>query len=409
MNKKLLNVAQLMTATLNLSTTASEIMSLLAESVDLDWMSLVDHADGHSLTPLLYHVWQEAGGVEYIPPEARTRMAQAYADNSRRNRYIRQELIEVHNILTEAGVTHLILKGWLLTEQLYSEPGHRVLYDHDFLVPADQAETGQQALRMAGFGPLAGKDEWIEKHLSPLWRNDGYEWDGYLFDPKYPRPVELHVHLWEQGWRGLQVGQLPSLWQEARTCTVAGLPMQVLSPEDTLAHLSMHFAGHLIEGEARLSQLLDLALFMQQSPYLDWERIWARTTQAQVGRVVYVSLFLAHQIFGAPLPPPHIWRRLASITPPPLQSWLVEHGSVDVLTSDYRRCHRGQDYHLTFLATNSWRERLGIIRFALLPPIGQLMVKYNLRYRWLGPLFYPRYVIERLGTYGRGWFGRHQS
>ncbi len=369
---------------------------------EVDWEQLVHHADGHSLTPLLYTTWRDAGQLDRLPPAIRDRMAQAYADNALRNLNIRQELVELDQILTEAGVPHLILKGWSLIENLYLDPAQRVLYDHDFLVPADRAELGHRALWAAGFHPLPSKDEWIEKHLPSLWRNDGYRWNGYLFDPFYPRPVELHVRLWEQGWRGLKVRQLPHPWADAPTQVIAGTPMQHLSAENTLIHLSMHFAGHLVEREARLNQLLDLARFAQMSASLDWGHILRSADQAQVGRFVYASLFLAHQIFGAPLPPSAAWQQLAIATPPAFRVWLAEHGPTDVLTTDYRRREKGKDYQLTFLAANSIFERLGIVRFAALPPMGQLAVKYKLRHRWLGPLLYPRYVAQRVGSYGRG-------
>jgi hypothetical protein len=406
MNKKLLNVAQLMTSTLRMSATSTDVAAILAGTNGVDWNILVHHADGHSLTPLLYDVWRRAEVLQIVPADFRERMARAYADNTARNINIRRELIEIHQILTEADVPHLVLKGWPLVERLYADPAHRVLYDHDFLVPTDRASAGHQALLNRGFRPLPAKDEWVEKHLSPLWRNDGYRWDGYLFDPHYPRPVELHLHLWEQGWRGLQVSQLTQLWSCAQTRTVAGEPIQLLSDEDALIHLAMHFAGHLIEREARLNQLLDLARFIQQASFLDWERIWAQADQANNGRFVYASLYLAQQIFGSRLPPANIWRRLAEVTPPAFRQWLIAQGPTDVLTTDYRRRQTGQDYHLTFLAADSVRERWGIIRFAMLPPLDQLVVKYKLSHVWLGPLLYPRYLAERVGTYGRAWLSR---
>jgi hypothetical protein len=235
-----------------------------------------------------------------------------------------------------------------------------------------------------------------------LWRNDGYLWNGYLFDPLYPRPVELHVRLWEQGWRGLQVRQLPDPWANAPTQMIAGLPMQRLADEDMLIHLAMHFAGHLVEREARLNQLLDLARLAQKiGDTLDWDEVLRRAGQAQVSRFVYASLFLAQQVFGSPLPPPDTRQRLVSATPPAFRTWLAAEGAADVLTSDFRRRDKGKDYQLTFLAARSIGERLGIVRFATLPPLGQLAAKYKLRHRWLGLLFYPRYVAERAGTYGR--------
>jgi len=262
--------------------------------------------------------------------------------------------------------------------------------------------AGHQALRAAGFRPLPAKDEWIEKHLPSLWRNDGYHWDGYLYDPDYPRPVELHVRLWELGWRGLAVRDLPDVWARAVTRTVAGVPMQVLSDEDTLVHLAMHFSGHLVEREARLNQLLDLARFVAATSALDWATSLALAQAAGVSRFVYASLWFAHDVYGAPLPPAPHWQALAAQTPPALRRWLAADGVADVLTTDYRVRGKGQDYKLTFLAARTLGERLGIARFALLPPMGQLVAKYHLRHAWLGPLLYPRYFAGRAWAYGRG-------
>lgn len=374
---------------------------------NFDWPQLVHHADGHSLTPLLYDTWRKAGLLAQLPTMIRDRMARAYADNAHRNTFIRQELLEVHQILSEAGVPHLVLKGWPLVEQLYTDPAHRVLYDHDFLVSDERAEIGHQALKAAGFRPLPSKDEWVQKHLQPLWRNDGYQWDGYLFDPDYPRPVELHLRLWEQGWRGLQVGSLAGPWVATETCRVAGVPLQLLSAENTLVHLAMHFAGHLIEREARLNQLLDLARLVHlKLTVLNWEQILARAIAANIGRFVYASLYLAHNIYGAPLPPQTVWQQFKRATPPNFGNWLTSHGPADVLTSDYRQQAKGKDYQLTFLAADSLGERLGIVRFAALPPVEQLVIKYKLRHRRLGPLLYPRYLAERIGQYSRGLWGR---
>jgi hypothetical protein len=406
MNNQLLTVAQLMTATLCLPATPADILARLGDASGVDWDLLAHHADGHSLTPLLYDTWRQARALELLPLQTRQRMAQAYWDNAARNQNIQIEFVEIQRILTEAGVPHLVLKGWPLVERLYPDPAHRVLYDHDFLVPAEQAERGYQALLAAGFNPLPAKDAWIEKHLPPLWRNNHYQWNGYLFDPDYPRPVELHLRLWEQGWRGLQVGQLSHIWAQAQTRPVAGVSVKLLSDEDTLLHLAMHFAGHLVEREARLNQLLDLARFAHQSSFLDWEYIWAQADQTGIGRFVYASLLLAHKIFGAPLPSDMNWQRLAAVTPPGFRHWLEERGSTDVLTADYRCPQTGEDYRLTFLSARSIRERLGIVRFAVLPPLEQLMVKYQLDHRWLGYLFYPRYVVERMGSYGRSWFDK---
>ena len=375
---------------------------------DIDWSLLLHHADGHSLTPLLYDTWRTAQVLDQVPSEIQDHLAQAYADNAQRNHYIGKEVLEVNQILTKADIPHLVLKGWLLLEQLYSDPAHRVLYDQDLLVPPDRATSGHQALRAAGFKPLLGKDEWVTKHLQPLWRNEGYEWDGYLFDPHYPRPVELHISLWEQEWRGLRVKALVDPWSDTRYYQVNGVPMLALSPENTLIHLAMHFAGHLIERKARLNQLLDLARYSQHHVVsLQWSQILDRAKQAHISRFVCASLFLAAEIFGSPLPPPKVWQRLLDATPRKFKTWLASQGAIDVLSSDYRQAEKGKDYRLTFLAATSLWERLGIIRFATLPPLAQLQAKYQLKHPGLGVLYYPHHIWERAWRYSRGmWENR---
>jgi hypothetical protein len=366
-----------------------------------DWPALLDHADAHSLTPLLWQVWQGCDWVSRVPTESRERMAKALGDNAVRQTRVKSELLEIVSLLEDARVPFIVLKGYPLAERLYEHASHRVIYDHDFLVPAALARAGHARLTEAGFRPLPARDEWVEKHLPPVWRNDNYDWDGYLFDPDYPRPVELHLRLWEANWRGLGLRDLPGVWEDARTRPVAGRPLKVLSDEDTLIHLAMHFAGHLVEREARLNQLLDLARFAAATRDLNWDRVPVKSGPAGVGRFVYASLSLAHELFGAPLPPPEVWRRLADETPPAFRAWLSQAGPADVLNENYRTRRRGADYALTFKAARSLSERVGVVRFAAAPPAGQLMARYNVRHRWLAPLLYPRFVVERLGMYMR--------
>jgi len=393
---------------------------------DLDWVALVNHADGHTLTPLLASVWESNGVLAQTPVTVRTRFAAAYNDNAQRQKAVRAELLEIDQLLNQAGVPHMVLKGWPLAERLYADPAERLLRDHDLLVPVDKLSIGYEALLSAGFKPLPGDDSAVDKHARPVWRNEGYQWSGYLFDPDYPRPVELHLRLWDAQWRGLQVRELPDLWADKQTLTVADVPMSVLSDEKTLVHLAMHYAGHLIEREARLSQLLDLARFVQQTSTLDWDKVLA-VSGPSLYRFIYASLLLANRIFGAPLPPESIWQTLGAATPNAFREWLAGDGINDALTTDFRRRHKGKDYQLafaddetvekgfdykgrdyqlTFLAARSLAERVGIVRFAALPPAAQLRAKYNMYQPWSAPFLYPRHIAERLGDYGRALLSR---
>ena len=75
----LLATAQLIVNALRLDAPTPQIEG------EIDWEQLVHHADGHSLTPLLYATWRDVGQLDHLPPAIRDRMAQAYADNALRN------------------------------------------------------------------------------------------------------------------------------------------------------------------------------------------------------------------------------------------------------------------------------------------------------------------------------------
>ncbi len=418
---KLLVAAQFIAASLRL-----DVSPPTAVPDNLAWDVLLNHVDGHTLTPALYAAWKAKGLLPQVPENYRIRLEVAYQDNAKRQMAVRAELLEIHQLLTNAGVEHVVLKGWPLAERLYANPAERLLRDHDLLVPESSLATGYNALLAAGFRPLPGDDSAVDKHARPVWRNDGYQWNGYLFDPEYPRPVELHLRLWDAQWRGLEVRELPDLWADARVRTVAGAPMRMLSNEKTFVHLAMHYAGHLIEREARLSQLLDVALYIKLTHTLDWQRMLTVADES-LYRFIYASLLLAERIFGAPQPPAEIWQALEAATPVPFRQWLQAEGVTDALTTDFRRRHRGKDYQrafgevedddsgfdykgrdyqLTFLAARSLSERAGILKYAALPPGEQLRAKYNSPERWSTPLLYPRHFAERLSEYGRAFLNR---
>jgi len=315
MNNKLPNVVQLIIATLRLSVTAPDITDRFAAAGEVDWPALLGYADEHGLTSALYEAYKRAGVLPYVPPAALARMTQLHGENYRRQTCNRAEWLEIHRVLTEANVPHLLLN------------------DPAFLVAPGMIRAGRQALQAA--------------------------------EVKQTR-TKLRTSLWNQRWQGLRVNEPRFLWRDVQTRPVMGVPMPVFSNEYTVIYRAVCFAGRLIEGRARLHQLLDVACLLQQFPHLDWERIWAEVTQAGLVRFVYTSIFLAHHIFDAPLPSMNIWKRLASVTPPALINWLEQSAETELLAAHYQPSFTPKDYRLALLAAASLRERLSVICFGTL-------------------------------------------
>ena len=91
----LLPLARLMLSPLRLDATPASVHAALASAADVDWAVLLRHADAHTMAPLLYAAWRQAGALDPLPAEPRARLAQAYADNQVRNSRIRAELLDV--------------------------------------------------------------------------------------------------------------------------------------------------------------------------------------------------------------------------------------------------------------------------------------------------------------------------
>src|SRR5579859_1168245 len=74
----LLRLARLMVSPLRLEASPASVRAALAEAGQVDWAELLRHADAHTLAPLLYAAWRQAGALDLLPDEPRQRLAQAY-------------------------------------------------------------------------------------------------------------------------------------------------------------------------------------------------------------------------------------------------------------------------------------------------------------------------------------------
>lgn len=396
-----LAIVRLIVQSLRVDTRRSDVCRALADSPDLNWQLFFYYADGHGVTPLIAACWRSLAVLELLPDAVRSRLLEAYRDNDERNRNIRDEVREYWQLIAEARVEAILLKGWVLVEMLYASPALRQIIDMDLLVrDTQQARRGLQVLQTAGLQMLPrNRDAWVEKHLPAYWRLDGRTITYPLanqFDPQHPRPVELHVSMWEENFRGLALRELPGFWERSRWIDVAGLQVRVSSLEDMLIHLCVHWTCHWVEREARLNQLVDLDRFMRgYSERLDWELIVKLGEASNVQRFIYAALTVAQSVLDTPRPPAKIQRRLYAACPPRLRDWIANHAATDVPLMDFREPDRGIAYVLTWLGTRSIREKLGVMRYALLPPREFIRERYKLRYRWMALPFYVPYVVER--------------
>lgn len=214
-------------------------------------------AEAHALRGPL-----RAGLIEVESDAGRRAELQREAAEARlRHTWTRAALGEASAALSAAGVTHGVLKGPLLAEEFYPDPGQRVALDLDLLVEPAGLEPALAALRALGYhseeGPGASYARAHHVHLH-LARAD--------------RPlIELHFRAF-RGF-GIELAAEPLL---ARALPGSLGHVRVLEPHDRFLYLALHAAGHLFE---RLGWLYDLKLFLRRVP-LDPSLLTARAEES---------------------------------------------------------------------------------------------------------------------------------
>jgi hypothetical protein len=252
-------------------------------SASVPWTSVIEAADDHLVTAALG--WCLRGDAR-APPDVRECLETLLDLNGRRNRLMLEALDVAVASLNAAAIAPLLLKGAAaLAEDLYPDPGMRIMGDLDLLVGEAQVDGAVAALEKAGFGvgtarqsvdadhhhlPLRVHAEWrvgVELHTRPVPRSlDALLDVGQYFEGARPRH-----------WRGHQV--------------------LVPGPADWLVHNIAHgqiVDGHYWRGIPRLRQLLDLALLRARyAGAIDMARVEERFRNAGYGEVLADTVRLA--------------------------------------------------------------------------------------------------------------------
>jgi hypothetical protein len=185
------------------------------------------------------------------------------------------------------------------------------------------------------------------------------------------RTIEPHTSL-EESWFGLKVDITPGMRERAITVELAGRPCRVLSREDLLLHVCVHFCFHLIMGAPSLVQLADM-LTITQDGSIDWPLFVTRSKTHQASGYILAALTLAQKLVGAPIPVP-VLADLGQFTPPVLRrrisqfdlGYVLRRTQQKPLTTMGQRIRRGISDRLEIARwAPDWRGRWHVWQTAL--------------------------------------------
>ena len=172
------------------------------------------------------------------------------------------------------------------------------MVDLDILVPEKSAEGCWDSLRTLGYLPIEdGHNYHIDydthHHLRPL------------YHPNWHGTVEIHREALPSSAARILPTKL--IWNQSEpVINELGITMRIPSPTHRVLHNLLHsdlINQTYIRGNISLRSLHELV--MMQSIYnkqIDWKNIQQLMDKGGQEKVFHASLYLAHRLFGSPLP-----------------------------------------------------------------------------------------------------------
>lgn len=332
-----------------------------------EWETLWLSARDHCLVPYLHKRWTETGVMQSLPPDIARRFSAGRMDNTERNRRILLLLDELGSALRERGIATLVSKGLPLAHDYYGDLGLRVMYDLDLHIKPEDTSGAFDVLRRIGYAPFFPRHGY--RPGRPLWRPREYAWDAErVFDPDRPVLVELHTRPWEPRWHGFRMESRLDLWRDLRVAEIAGVLLQVPAEERLLVHLAVHYACNVLECNARLMHLLDIALLLRlRGRDLDWDAILREISESCLAPFCFVALALAESTGGCNLSP-RVRSHLRDATPSAVVSWLASRGLQDACSMNLRNRDRSLIYFLHWNMAAKWPEKIRVLFYSLRSP-----------------------------------------
>jgi len=275
------------------------VLSDWVDTPDRDWLAIFRLATAHLVAPSLYATLAARAQLDRIPPEVRDALAALHQLNHQRNRRLRAVLRDTVQLLNQAGIEPLLLKGAIaLLPGQYPYAFARMLGDLDLGVAGTKAHRAAEVLQAAGFYPAPNTDpaHWSPTfhHLIPLFHPSG---DGY---------VEIHQELLSNCIPKTALS-LAMMQACARPVDWDGLQVWVPALEHHLLHNALH---HQLQDRAfcldrrSLRPLLEFAWLraLPDAAALDWSGLFRRLDAAGAGDALRGYLLAAQRLFGQPLP-----------------------------------------------------------------------------------------------------------
>ena len=337
-------------------------------------------ADHHHVDLLLVDVAHASGADQAWAAEAQRRARSAAVDATVMRTLRDRELSRVLDVLADAGVRCLLLKGAALAHTLYRQPYARRRIDADLLVRAKDADCAADRLEAHGYARAA--------EISGDYATSQMHFDR-LDCPDYRHALDVH-------WRAVNAhvfgGAVDYEAFAASRMPVPGLGPHAwtLCPAHALALACMHRIAHHRNSDDLL-WLWDVHLLASALSDAEVGVFVAQASRSATRAVCAQTLMLAHARF----PTPAAVALIDRVRPRP----------GDAVEASARFLGGGlsqADILRTDLASLGWRDSVALLREHLFPPVTYMRSLYD---RWPGVLL-PAAYLHRIVSGAPKWLRR---
>ncbi|MEO8605113.1 MAG: nucleotidyltransferase family protein [bacterium] len=296
-----------------------------AHADDVDWAWVVHTAEAHKLLALLAARLAGTGLDDCLDAALRRRLTLARAETAQRAAAAERTLATIAAAFGDAGLPFFVVKGSVLSHQVYGDRLLRRFVDVDIVVHPTDVPRAEARLAALGYrsggaeGLLAVRPSGAAEQARALTLTRAFEQRHLAAHSWYAPlasdllPVDLHWHVSPSRLRV----DAARLWEQTVAVEIGGTTLRTFTPAATVIHLAAHAATCLLNG-FRLLHLVDVgwaATHFADDAAATWQlaerwRIapYLALVLGTVERLLQVDLALT----AAPGAPRHAWPRIAA-------------------------------------------------------------------------------------------------
>jgi hypothetical protein len=286
-----------------------------------------------------------------MPAWVQERIDAFLADNAVRFERIKEAYSRAAKALDEAGVDHLVIKGFSLWPGYTEHPKYRPQSDIDLYCRPEDILRARDTFSALGY---TSQPEWgrlSTEHLSPLIPPQSWTWRGNYFDPEIPAPFELHFAWWDGVTTRLHPQGLHDFWKRRVRTVIDDVCFPALDPVDNLGYTAINLLRNLLGGFAAVEQMYSLARFLHT--FADdrafWQR-WRSLHHDSLRQLEAVSFLCASKWFSCRLSE-EAQEEVDRLSPAVHR--FFQHFSQAALSTEYLRTKDGLWLHLELLESKA--------------------------------------------------------